>query len=531
MSLLDTLAIEGHGEPAPKPRTKPAGVSRDGTDRPYNAANAVDTVELLDWLGVEHEPSDRGEMARCPGCGEHGALVGHNGGLKCLHDRCSNEGKAGFRTNVDIVAKVRRVEPREAVTLIGEQFGLALQKATPPKRMVSVSNPANEPVKDTGEPLQGVADLSDDVISLIEARANGTEKPIPVPFADYQVATNGGIWCGSNETVVGLTGSQKSQLVSQKVVHAAREGVACLVLTLELTPTQFALRLLCDFAGVSWSRCEDGRATETDRAKLRGAKADFDKLPIKVEYGTPQAFTPATLEFMIGRYRKQVPGPIYVVVDFAQLLGAEQQGQEARERVGSVFYGLQGVARRTGVAMTAVSSTARQNYALLSDVEQAAKLYIEKGERLVGNPAAVLAAAKESGEAEYASDTLWVLCKWPARLEHGDSLILAVQGKRRFGPCTWFAMASNGGRLHEYHVDSMSDLPAVERERGGKPKVGDDAFAERILSYVSQNRVTSCRQVRDHVTGSNGRIQTVWRDLVEACRLVKSDGGVWTVPQ
>ncbi|MGE5787679.1 MAG: DnaB-like helicase C-terminal domain-containing protein [Myxococcales bacterium] len=565
MTLYDTLVAEGYGEPKSEPRAKPAGIVRCGTDRPYDAANAVSTVEVLDWLGIEHEPSNRGEMATCPGCGEHGALVCRDGGLKCLHDRCSGEGKQGFRSNVDIVAKVRGVEPREAVRLIGERFGLELisiesisgrkhansvfdtgSVAAPPSDDDWVPNDADAPdapptsihsadarqstVK-ADEPLQGVADLSDEVIALIEARASGTEKPIPVPFADYQAATNGGIWCGSNETVVGLTGSQKSQFVSQKVVYAAREGVACLVLTLELTPAQFALRLLCDYSGVSWSRCEDGRATPTDIARIRAAKGDFDRLPIKVEYGLPQVFSPAALEFMIMRYRKQVQGPLYVVVDFAQLLGTEQQGQEARERVGSVFYGLQGVARRTGVAMTAVSSTARQNYALLSDVEQAAKLYIEKGVRLVGNPSAVLAAAKESGEAEYASDTLWVLCKWPTRLDNGDSLILAVQGKRRFGPCTWFAMASNNGRLHEYHVDSMSDLPTVERDHGGVPKVDDDEIETRVLEYVRTGKAKSRRNARDMVKGNKGRIEAVWDALVEDGRITKTDSGTWEVAQ
>jgi len=375
--------------------------------------------------------------------------------------------------------------------------------------------------------LHHVSELTAHVLDLIERRATCEGQRVPLPFPDYAASTNGGLWSGV-ETFVGLAGNQKSQLIVQKVIHAASKGVPCLVLTLELTREQEILRLLCDYAGISWSKCEDGRASFEDWKNLRAAKADFDQLPIMVEYGMPGVFKPSDLDRLVKRFRKSHPeGPLNTAVDFAQLLGSDRRAADTRERVGSVLYDLQGIARRHEVAMSVVSSTARQNYALLSNVESAAQLRFENGQRIVGNPAAVLAAAKESGEVEYASDTLLVMSRLPTRLANGDHLILCVQGKRRFGPCTWFALRASQGRLYEFSVSSMDDLPKVDRARGGKAKVDDDVVTRRILDYVAESAVTSRRQAREKVTGNSERIESTWDTLVAAGRLVQADDGTW----
>lgn len=375
--------------------------------------------------------------------------------------------------------------------------------------------------------LHHVRDLTANVLNLIERRATKEGQRVPVPFADYAASTNGGLWPGL-ETGIGLAGSHKSQFMAQKVNYAATNGVPCLVFTLELTREQVALRLLCDHAGISWSKCEDGRATLEEWLALNNATTAFDELPIKIEYGKPQIFKPSDLERLVQGFRRQHrDGPVFSVVDFAQLVGSDARNSEVRERVGSVLYDLQGIARRNDVAMSVVSSTARQNYALLSDVESAAKLGFENGRRTVGNPAAVLAAAKEAGEVEYASDTLIVMGKWPARLPNGDDVIVCVQGKRRFGPCTWFALRACQGRLYEFPVSSMDDLPKVDRARGGKPKVEDDVVTRRILDYVAEYNVTSRRQARDKVQGNSDRIESTWDTLVAAGRLVQADDGTW----
>lgn len=392
----------------------------------------------------------------------------------------------------------------------------------------------NERMEDASVPASECRVASLDTVTqkvsdLIQRRADGLERPVPLPFPDYADSMNGGLWPGT-ETLVGLTGSLKSLLAVQKILHAAKLGIPCLLVTLELTQVQVVLRLMCEYVGVSWSKCEVGTASFEEWEAIRNASETFCKLPIVLVYAMPQAFTPAALNEIVQRIRKQFPtDPIHVLIDFAQLLAPDQRSSDIRERVGSVFYGLQAVARQNDVAMSIISSTARQNYSLLADVGHAAKLEFEDGVRIVGNPAAVLAAAKESGEAEYASDVLWVMCKWPARLENGDTIIICVQGKRRHGACTWFALRASHGRLYAFPVASMSDLPVAEVDRGGKRKVDDADIEARILEYVAKNDVTSVRQLRGRGIGSVFRVGQLWNELSSNGGLVQGEDKKWKV--
>src|SRR5690606_13920940 len=97
-------------------------------DSIFSRVREVSTVAVLDWLGIEYND----KHATCPGCGEDGALICKDGGLKCLHNRCSHVGPAGhpgFRSNVDIVTAVRGGEALEAAHAICERFGINVPKA------------------------------------------------------------------------------------------------------------------------------------------------------------------------------------------------------------------------------------------------------------------------------------------------------------------------------------------------------------------------------------------------------------------
>jgi hypothetical protein len=375
--------------------------------------------------------------------------------------------------------------------------------------------------------LSPVADFTAGVIEMIERRAEGKEPPVPVPFADYAAALDGGLRPGVT-TIVSTTGASKSQFVAQQLRHAGKCGIPSLLISLELTQQQATTRLLCDCAGVSWSKCEKGQASALDVAALRSVKAELDALPISVEYGRPQRYTVTDVAIHVAALRKKNPTDrAFVAVDFAQLVGTENKG-DLREKFGSVMYDLQSIARTYDVAMMAVSSTARANYSLLADIEQSAKLTVEHGERIVGNPTAILASAKEAGEAEFASDVLWVLAGWPTRLANGDHLVIAAQAKYRWsGVKRWFAMANHGGQLHEFRVDSMDDLPEVERKSPGIPKVDDNEITARVLDYVRTGKATSRRNARDNVTGNAGRVEQTWDELAAAGRIQKADSGIW----
>lgn len=121
MSYADDLATElGAVE---KARSGPAP-RRDFGESVFSIANAIPTTQVLDRLGVSH---DGEKFADCPGCDEPKALLCKNGGLRCMHNRCSHVGPSGhpgFRTNVDIVAERERVKPLDAARTLCGWFGI-----------------------------------------------------------------------------------------------------------------------------------------------------------------------------------------------------------------------------------------------------------------------------------------------------------------------------------------------------------------------------------------------------------------------
>ena len=121
MSLAQDL--EDELGPEPKPERRSSGGSSGQS--PHARANAIDTFRVLDLLGIEHDE----KHAKCPGCGEDGALICKNGGIKCLHDRCAHAGPRdfkGFRTNVDLAEVVRGGTTLDAALHLCEHFGISL---------------------------------------------------------------------------------------------------------------------------------------------------------------------------------------------------------------------------------------------------------------------------------------------------------------------------------------------------------------------------------------------------------------------
>jgi hypothetical protein len=116
------------------PTISPAGSVTQAS--PFRTANAVGTNDVCNQLGITVD----GDFATCPGCNEPGAAINlKTPGLKCSHNRCSNRGKNGFRTNVDLVAEVKGLSPVAACNWLAEQFGFE------GVRVKSASNGAGSP--------------------------------------------------------------------------------------------------------------------------------------------------------------------------------------------------------------------------------------------------------------------------------------------------------------------------------------------------------------------------------------------------
>ena len=145
----------------------------------FSRANAADTLLVLDRCGIEHDQ----KFARCPGCGEPGALICRSGGIKCLHARCSKVGPANFpglRLNVDLVAEHEGIAPLAAAERICQWF-------SPEHSRHSVANAGAISPAQWNRPLslgdhRGVAQFPTHALGAVlrewvEAEATATQTP------------------------------------------------------------------------------------------------------------------------------------------------------------------------------------------------------------------------------------------------------------------------------------------------------------------------------------------------------------------
>ncbi len=306
----------------------------------------------------------------------------------------------------------------------------------------------------------------------LAARRAGTERPIETPWLDVNTALGGGLWPGLH-FVVGMTGGGKSQFALQIALHAAQTHVPVLYVALELAPLDLYARAL----GIldprqKWSEIylghkpvpDDPVPGDTDR---RSAAEKLDALPFHWAVGTPRGWSHERISLYAEAMRSLYPRSptMLIVIDFAQLLSGEER--DLRERISAAAYAARSVARDTNTAVLMLSSAAREHYASLygatprrngkksdSTATSAADSDPAPGK---GNAARLVGLGKESGDTEYASDSVLVLTHepWegPTPPTGGTHVHLAI-AKWRAGTTGWVPLRWNGSRFTNAPTDA-----------------------------------------------------------------------------
>lgn len=311
----------------------------------------------------------------------------------------------------------------------------------------------------------------DAALARMEARASGKERPIALPWKPLNDALAGGLWPGLH-VLVGNTGSGKSQLALQIAVEAARNDVPVLYVGLELGKVDLVARLLGLMTRRKWSRLYLGSGGPSELGELRDRHpevfVELGRMPFHLDVCPPMGWSYGELTRKAQALRERYPErrgddgqpiagsrPMLVVLDFLQLVGSPPEAREdLRERIGRAAYAARAVARDLDAAVILVSSTARDNYARVDGDKDGAK-----GPGLgEGNPARLVGLGKESGEVEYAADSVMVLCRdlgQSAQKEGDDAwstLWLAIAKTRARGESPeaqkgWVELRFNGGRF------------------------------------------------------------------------------------
>lgn len=351
--------------------------------------------------------------------------------------------------------------------------------------------------------LQNVSTLFAPAIERGRLRQKGVELPVPTPWRELNDTLGGGMWPGLHMLVAG-TGVGKTQLCMQIASHAVTRPspIPVGLIELELDEMQLALRILGDHAHVSWSGAYLGKIHDDSYAKLDASAALLSSLPMYCDFGDAMSWGPSRLVAMAQGMRAAHPtGPLLLVLDFLQLVGPDspEDGRlDLRERIGRAAYAARMVARKYGASVLLVSSTARDNYGTLSGKMDKTGLRCQRSglfsKRVVTNPDALIGTGKESGELEYAADSLTVLIR--PQLTLGDNhqeidQLLAREGrpivaatvKVRAGAPSWMALGFEKGVFSSLSPEAMNSLGG-ERDAEKEPESTADELVAQVVALA-----------------------------------------------
>lgn len=310
-----------------------------------------------------------------------------------------------------------------------------------PKTLVSPESAARG--LDESAPVLG--DLLGKAFEEMGHRADGSRTPIATPWPALNSILGGGFWPGLH-VLTGTTGSGKTQLALQVALRAAAEDVPVLYVALELSRTELVARLAAlaasEFPGAGrapkWSDLYLGKDPGALERLGGDVRAFLAALPIRIEEA-------AAGEWVAGRnlseraraMREAHSGrtPL-IVVDYLQIVGAENVRQDLRGCIRSAALAARNVARE-GAAVLLLSSVSRENAKLLGPGED--------GVRPDADPSILVGLGKESGEIEFSADSVLALSREEYR-EGGTPMHLAA-AKVRAGRPGWVSISFDGSRF------------------------------------------------------------------------------------
>ena len=346
------------------------------------------------------------------------------------------------------------------------------------------------------EVLKPIADMAREGLERADARRNGDEQPVPVPWPEYAGIIGGGLWPGMH-VLVGGTGAGKTTFAVQIGMAAASKGCPVAYVGLELDEPQIGLRMVAE---TGWSRLYLGKHGPEQRAEAQARLDSMANWPLYGVMGDPSGWPASKLEGIAASLRAEAerradgkpPKPGLIVLDFLQLVGNEAADKrtELRERIGRAAYTARQVARKHNVAVVLVSSAARDKYAALARGCEAAGLVTRKNKLgqpfgVVYRPDELVGTGKESGEIEYAADSVTVLVKMPNA--YGAPVVLCCVPKLRYGQARWTPMAFEDQRFKPVGFGLVTKLPTTD----------DDEASEAVPDKA--RRCQGCGKVYDEV--------------------------------
>jgi replicative DNA helicase len=337
-----------------------------------------------------------------------------------------------------------------------------------------------------------------EAFDLFEARSKSEAfVPWPADWSNLERLVPHGLLPGLH-ILVGATGSGKTQWALQLAVAAAcresgREPVPVLFVALE-ADADFAdlVARVSDMAGHGhsvggWSGIYRGEAARNGVLPAVRAKAEpfIQSLSLVPERGPLNVEALGTLCRRFADGHKRTNGqPALVVVDYLQRV--DVGSEDRRAAMGKLSGTLRKVATEEGLAILALSSTARENYGTLL-----VELQREGGQlkecKLDGlrqwmpgtySPERLVGLGKEAGELEYDADTVLTIVKGKVSGEE-DVHWLAVS-KQRAGRADWAPMRFEWTMRGMTWANREPEASAAKPRRQAKSPTAGNGGAQSI---------------------------------------------------
>jgi replicative DNA helicase len=279
---------------------------------------------------------------------------------------------------------------------------------------------------------KSLSDQVDRTRDLINGRRDGTLLPIPTPWESLNKHLYGGLWPGLH-VLVAPPKAGKTQFALQLALSAIKKGYRAYYIGLELTPEEVVARVYSLFTDgvIHWAKMLYGQHNSTAILGPDEIGA-FKKTLTPLHYIHQTAYSWDFNELRgISEAARRESGtkPFLVIIDYLQLLQApDGERWDMRERIGRAAYLGRQIARDYQGTVLAISSTARAGYGKVREDNT--------GNR--GSPGDHLGAGKESGEIEYAADTVQVLVR------DAEGYRFALAGGRACVPA-WFTAKFTDG--------------------------------------------------------------------------------------
>ena len=308
------------------------------------------------------------------------------------------------------------------------------------------------------------------LVADVAARDKPPIRSYPTGLADLDRLLGGGISTRQLVSVLGPPGAGKTAWAVAHAIHMQAQ-LPVLYISTELEADELMARVAGVVLDCPWRDIVRGRVDrERVRASLAGLRIRIvgcDELP---RDGTAIEAFATTARAMSAEYGT----PPLLIVDYMQDLARGTDEKNLRAKIGDVATALRALAQQLDCPLIAISSVSRAYYSAKRQAEM----------RSAQDPTVYLAAAKESGDVDYASAAVLFLDVEPAGLQPHRLAQVAV-AKQRHGE-TGFAGARFYAASGRWQSDpgAVSALASAEREDDAGVQLARDE--SKVMAAVTK---------------------------------------------